>query len=274
MASTYDIAASAEQEQYLEAYLATLGAKYTKTVEEVIAILESPEVANSETRSTIIDDLRSTVESSGLTDPDYINVAENLTPFVRKTLLDTLNSNDLDAFVFPTVRTVARPISGTEDPTFVDPSGAPPARQVEFASSTGLADVTVPAGFNSDGLPITISLTGRPYSEPTLLGLAYSYEQATMLRRPPTTTPPLRGEVFEYEPVPEPGTAIGLTVVGLAALSLKLKQRRQVKGDYKFEANSFSTIKVTTLDATVGYSCLPGDNSGKAFETNQTNILL
>lgn len=228
MASTYDTAASAEQEAYLEAYLATLGPEYPKTVEEVIAILESPEVANSETASTIIDSLRDTLESEGLDNPDYIDVAENLTPFVRNTLLKTLNSKDLDAFVFPTVRTVARPLSGTEDPTFVDPEGSPDARQVEFASSTGLADVTVPAGFNSDGLPVTISLTGRPYSEPTLLGLAYSYEQATMLRRPPTTTPPLRGEVFKYEPVPEPDTIPALTLFGLTALGLKLKQRRKI----------------------------------------------
>lgn len=231
MASTYGIAASAEQEQYLEAYLATLGPKYPKTVEEVIAILESPEVANSETPSTIIDDLRSTVESSGLTDPDYIDVAENLTPFVRKTLLDTLNSNDLDAFVFPTVRTVARPISGTENPTFINPEGAPPARQVEFASSTGLPDVTVPAGFNSNGLPITISFTGLPYNEATLLGLAYSYEQATHLGMPPTTTPPLPGEVFEYQPVPEPSSTTAITLFGLTVLGLKLKQAGKIKSD-------------------------------------------
>jgi hypothetical protein len=30
-----------------------------------------------------------------------------------------------------------------------------------------------------------------PYSEPTLLKLAYSYEQATRHRMPPKTTPPL-----------------------------------------------------------------------------------
>jgi Asp-tRNA(Asn)/Glu-tRNA(Gln) amidotransferase A subunit family amidase len=32
---------------------------------------------------------------------------------------------------------------------------------------------------------------GRPYSEPTLIKLAYAYEQATHHRLPPKTTPPL-----------------------------------------------------------------------------------
>jgi Asp-tRNA(Asn)/Glu-tRNA(Gln) amidotransferase A subunit family amidase len=33
---------------------------------------------------------------------------------------------------------------------------------------------------------------GRPWSEATLIRLAYSYEQATHHRRPPVSTPPLR----------------------------------------------------------------------------------
>jgi len=33
---------------------------------------------------------------------------------------------------------------------------------------------------------------GRAWSEPVLIRLAYSYEQATHHRRPPATTPPLR----------------------------------------------------------------------------------
>ena len=44
--------------------------------------------------------------------------------------------------------------------------------------------VTVPAGFASD-LPVGITFMGRAYSEPTLLQLAYAFEQATMMRRPP-----------------------------------------------------------------------------------------
>jgi amidase len=41
---------------------------------------------------------------------------------------------------------------------------------------------------------VGITFFGRPYSEPTLIGLAYAYEQATMHRVSPVTTPPLSGE--------------------------------------------------------------------------------
>jgi amidase len=49
----------------------------------------------------------------------------------------------------------------------------------------------VPSGFDSDNLPVGITFFGRPYSEPVLLKLAYSYEQATRHRTPPKTTPAL-----------------------------------------------------------------------------------
>ena len=51
--------------------------------------------------------------------------------------------------------------------------------------------MTVPAGFTADNLPVGITFFGRPYDEPTLLKLAYAYEQATRHRAPPKTTPAL-----------------------------------------------------------------------------------
>ena len=53
-------------------------------------------------------------------------------------------------------------------------------------------------GFGSLGLPMTISFLGRPYDEGKIIGYAYDYEQATMLRRPSPRVPPLPGERIEY----------------------------------------------------------------------------
>ena len=53
------------------------------------------------------------------------------------------------------------------------------------------SSMSVPAGFTEDGLPVGITLLGRPYAEPVLLKLAYAYEQATRHRKPPPTTPAL-----------------------------------------------------------------------------------
>jgi len=51
--------------------------------------------------------------------------------------------------------------------------------------------IAVPAGFTVDGLPAGITFLGGPYSEPTMIRLAYAYEQATHHRKPPSTTPAL-----------------------------------------------------------------------------------
>ncbi|HKP73673.1 MAG TPA: amidase [Pyrinomonadaceae bacterium] len=53
------------------------------------------------------------------------------------------------------------------------------------AAVAGYPNINVPAGYVY-GLPVGISFFGRAYSEPTLIKLAYAYEQATKHRRPPT----------------------------------------------------------------------------------------
>jgi amidase len=58
-----------------------------------------------------------------------------------------------------------------------------------IAAKAGYPSVQVPAGFVSTRgapeFPFGVTFTGRAWSEPALLRLAYAFEQATSGRRPP-----------------------------------------------------------------------------------------
>ena len=68
----------------------------------------------------------------------------------------------------------------------------------------GLPAITVPGGFSPPtqsapiGVPIGVEFLGRPFSEAQLFKLAYAFEQGTLFRRCPASTPALPGERFEY----------------------------------------------------------------------------
>ena len=100
-------------------------------------------------------------------------------------LLKVMADNRLDAIVHKSVEHQPTLISQGINPPYVTNKGVPHINTfLVFVSS-----ITVPAGFTTDDLPVGITFLGRPYSEPEMIKLAYSYEQATHHRKPPTTVP-------------------------------------------------------------------------------------
>ena len=74
----------------------------------------------------------------------------------------------------------------------------PGAAGAAIAAQAGYPSVQVPAGFISGvggketpDYPLGATFAGRAWSEPTLLGFAYAFEQASLARRPPPDLPPL-----------------------------------------------------------------------------------
>lgn len=58
-------------------------------------------------------------------------------------------------------------------------------KYVPFLGVGGYPAITVPAGYNSENMPLGICFGGLKYTEPTLIEIAYAFEQATKKRRPP-----------------------------------------------------------------------------------------
>jgi len=73
----------------------------------------------------------------------------------------------------------------------------PQNRGAGAPAKAGYPSIVVPAGFLpptatiADPFPAGVTFTGRAFSEPRLIGLAYAYEQATRHRVPPAYAPPL-----------------------------------------------------------------------------------
>lgn len=92
-----------------------------------------------------------------------------------------LKANRLDALLFPGVSSAgiaARP----GYPTVTVPYGFVPV-------TGGRGGGAFPAGFNPRPAPYNVSFTGTACSEPTLIRIAYAFEQATKKRHPPPLFP-------------------------------------------------------------------------------------
>jgi amidase len=136
--------------------------------------------ANPETTLRFAQDLliASDATSGDLTDPTYTQARQLDIQTARTDGIDAyMSQNQLDAILFPANFGAA------------------------IAAKAGYPSVSVPGGYRTSSgqlatppYPFGITFTARAWSEPTLLKFAYAYEQATQVRRPPSTTPALNGE--------------------------------------------------------------------------------
>ncbi|HVC21165.1 MAG TPA: amidase [Vicinamibacterales bacterium] len=160
----------------LNAYLAALGPSApVHTLADIIAFNDQHK---DQEMPYFGQELFLAAEARGpLTSKEYLDALASDRRLSRTEGIDAvMDKYKLDAFVCPT----GAPASLTD----LVNGGYGFGGSSAIAAIAGYPHITVPAGYHF-GLPVGLSFFGRAWSEPTLIRLAYAFEQATKHRTPP-----------------------------------------------------------------------------------------
>jgi amidase len=160
----------------LNAYLGALGAKApVRTLKEIIDFNDKH---RDKEMPYFGQDLFTKAEAKGpLTEKAYLDALKHNHELTRDQGIDfVLRQHKLDALIAPT--------GGPAWPTDWLNGDHFTGGYSSASAVAGYPHITVPAGY-VHGLPCGISFFASAYSEPTLIKLAYAFEQATKVRRTP-----------------------------------------------------------------------------------------
>jgi amidase len=171
-------------------YLKTLKPGYPKTLDDLVKIANDPKTGYTSPEKAFALKYSASV-ALDLDDPVYLAAKNEGLALVRGAIMGLFTKHDLDAIVYPTVPRPATLIT-------LGSAAAGSGSATSLANQTGFPDLIVPAGMTKDGLPVTISFFGPAFSEAKLLSYGYDFEQATVARRLPKTTPALPTDTLVY----------------------------------------------------------------------------
>jgi amidase len=163
----------------MDAYFASLGPNApVHTFDQLVASKTAmPEAQKAlETELAIVDGLNNAVYKD-----HYVNREK-----LRLAVSAKMAELDIQAILYPLQKVLVSLV------------GVPqPERNGTLSNGTGFPAVCFPGGFSTPsaaapiGVPVGAELLGREYTEPLLLSLAYSFEQAAKTRKLPLSTPSL-----------------------------------------------------------------------------------
>ncbi len=166
----------------LNAYLATRSDSQVHSLADVIAFNEKNK---QEEMPYFGQDLFLKAQEKGpLTEKEYVGALAANHKLSREQGIDgVMDKFHLDALVAPTGGPAWLTDLANGDHAVGGSSNA--------AAVAGYPNINVPAGFVF-GMPVGISFFGRAWSEPTLLKIAYAFEQLVKARRPPQFLPTVK----------------------------------------------------------------------------------
>ncbi|WP_082220320.1 amidase family protein [Domibacillus robiginosus] len=164
----YPSLSSYEFKFQLNDYLASLGEKApVKSLSEVIA--------SGKYHPSLEEALKAREAKVSLDDPAYVDIVTNRPKVTTENLMTVYSSQDVDALMYPTSTMLPQKIGSDQ--------GA--GTNNRLSPFSGYPAMSVPIGFSKEGLPIGMELLGTAFSEPTLIKLAYSYQEGTHHREKP-----------------------------------------------------------------------------------------
>jgi amidase len=162
----------------LNKYLASRGPKaHVRTMEDVIRF-------NEENKGRVMpyfgqEHMTTAQEKGPLTSRQYLRALEKNHRLTRREGIDAaMKKHRLDAIIVPTGGPAWMIDLVNGDALNWDMESTSPA------AVGGYPHITVPAGYIF-GLPVGLSFFAKAWQEPTLIKLAYAFEQATRVRKPP-----------------------------------------------------------------------------------------
>jgi amidase len=179
-------------------YLATLPETYPRDLDGLIAAsmrLTAPNRDGMMPNPTRWSLMQKEGKASDLDGYEYRAVKEFGLPMVSATLAGLMETEGLDAIVYPTA---GKPAQLIESDARADVAPGSDISPVTLANLSGFPDLILPIGFTGRGLPVTLSFLGPAFSEAALLGMGYALEQRMQARRLPRHTPVLASEELSY----------------------------------------------------------------------------
>jgi len=170
-----------EARTVMDRYFAALGPNAPiKSFAELVAAKTSVVQKTLEAELAVIDGMNSPAYKDRTLNRDKLRLA------VATEMADL----NLDAIVYPLQKILVAPVAAEDQ---LERNGT-------LSNGTGFPAVTFPGGFSAPtasaplGVPIGAELLGLDYTEARLLAYAYAVEQASELRKLPSSTPPLPNE--------------------------------------------------------------------------------